>query len=237
MLMQALFFDCDGVLGDTERDGHRIAFNEAFRRAGLAVEWDVAEYGRWLAIAGGKERMRAYFGERGWPSAVMEQDDLIADLHAVKTAIFQDLVDAGRIAPRPGVRRLAEAAIAAGVKVAVCSTSAEASVRAMAKRAFGPELSGQIAIFAGDIVPKKKPDPAIYVLAARTLAVEPKRCVVIEDSHIGLKAASSAGMPCIVTVSHYTEGEDLAKAALVVPDLGPDDAPRVTLADCAALCG
>ena len=63
--MQALIFDCDGVLVDTERDGHRVAFNEAFARKGLAARWSVEEYGELLKVAGGKERMRRYFDTRG----------------------------------------------------------------------------------------------------------------------------------------------------------------------------
>jgi hypothetical protein len=53
----ALLFDCDGVLADTERDGHRVTFNAAFEAKGLAHRWSVEEYGELLKIGGGKERM------------------------------------------------------------------------------------------------------------------------------------------------------------------------------------
>lgn len=217
--MQALIFDCDGVLVDTERDGHRVAFNRAFADAGLDAEWSVDRYGDLLGTGGGKERMRRHFDETGWPVPDAERDGLIVDLHARKTAIFMELIEAGRLPLRPGVARLANEAAEAGLTVAVCSTSNEKAVGAVVRELLGPRLEAVMTIFAGDVVPAKKPDPAIYALAASTLDLDPACCVVIEDSHIGLTAAKAAGMRCIVTVSGYTDGEDFAEADRVVTDL------------------
>lgn len=215
----ALIFDCDGVLVDTERDGHRVAFNRAFFDAGLDAAWDVDRYGALLTTGGGKERMRRHFDETGWPVAADARDALIAGLHRAKTDIFMDLIDSRALPLRPGVARMVDAAQAAGVPVAVCSTSNERAVGAVVRVLLGADRAARIRIFAGDVVARKKPDPAIYLLAADTLGVDPAACVVIEDSHIGLTAAKSAGMRCIVTLSAYTASEDFTQADRIVPDL------------------
>lgn len=217
--MQALIFDCDGVLVDTERDGHRVAFNRAFSEAGIEAEWSVERYGELLSTGGGKERMTRHFDETGWPVAEGERDALIKRLHARKTEIFMALIETGELPLRPGVARMVDAVRAQGLAVAVCSTSNERAVSAVVRVLLGPERAAGIRIFAGDAVSRKKPDPAIYALAAETLDLDPSRCVVIEDSHIGLRAAKAAGMRCIVTVSGYTADEDFTGADRVVSDL------------------
>jgi HAD superfamily hydrolase (TIGR01509 family) len=234
--MQALIFDCDGVLAETERDGHRVAFNRAFATLGLGVEWSVGRYQELLKTAGGKERMRRSFDETRWPEAAKGRDRLIADLHQLKTEFFTQIVERGLLPLRTGVARLVGEALAEGVKVAVCSTASELVVQAIVNQ-LGPERAPRIAIFAGDVVSAKKPDPAIYLYAARSLEVAPGDCVVIEDNNNGLQAALAAGMTCIVTTAFYTRSEDFTGAAKVVPELG--DFPRVfvTLEDCRALCG
>jgi HAD superfamily hydrolase (TIGR01509 family) len=233
--MQALLFDCDGVLADTERDGHRVAFNQAFRMLAVDVEWSVDRYETLLKIAGGKERMRRHFDEAGWPATIRDRDQWIDDLHAAKTTIFMDILREGRLPIRTGVARLADEAIAAGVKIAVCSTSNERAVQAVVDQ-LGARRAAHITVFAGDIVSAKKPDPAIYNLACDRLQLEPSQCVVIEDSNNGLRAALQAGMHCIVTVSSYTALEDFSGADKVTQELGDGPATTVSLADCQALC-
>ena len=225
--MQALIFDCDGVLVDTERDGHRVAFNQGFRAAGLNTEWSVDRYGDLLSTGGGKERMRRHFDEVGWPDGVGDRDALILQLHHAKTDLFMQIIDSGALPLRPGVARMVDAALAAGMQVAVCSTSNERAVAAVVRVLLGAERAARITIFAGDAVAKKKPDPAIYTLAATTLGLDPAACVVIEDSHIGLSAAKAAGMHCIVTKSAYTAEENFTGADRIVTDL--DDGVDLTL--------
>lgn len=235
--MQALIFDCDGVLVDTERDGHRVAFNQAFAAKGLDRVWSVERYGELLSTAGGKERMRRDFDERGWPVPESEREQLIIELHRLKTDGFMELIRSGKLPLRPGVARIMDEAVDAGIRLAICSTSNERAVQAVVDVMLGPERAAYIDVFAGDIVPVKKPDPAIYLLAAERLGLTRSRCMVIEDSNNGLRSALGAGMHCVITTSTYTWNEDFTGADLVLPELGDDRAVRVRLHDLQALCG
>lgn len=233
----ALVFDCDGVLADTERDGHLPAFNRTFEEFGLPVRWSEEEYGRLLAIGGGKERMATLFtpelvASAGLPADEDGRRDLLAQWHRTKTAHYTAAVADGRLPARPGIARVAAQAAEAGWRLAVASTSAEASVRAVLEHAVGAEAAAAFAVFAGDVVPHKKPAPDIYLLALRELGVDPAEVIVVEDSANGLQAALAAGLTTVVTVSSYTADEDFTGAALVVSSLGdlPEEPTRV-LAD------
>ena len=223
--MPALIFDCDGVLADTERDGHRPAFNQAFAEAGLQVTWDEEEYGRRLKIGGGKERIASLF-----PDADAERER-IAALHKRKTAIYKEIVRSGRLPARPGVARIVDEALAAGWTLAVASTSAEESVRAVLEHVVGAETAARFAVFAGDVVPAKKPDPGIYLLALDELGVDRADALVVEDSRNGLLAAHRAGLRCLVTLSSYTHDEDMTEAVLVVTSLGDPGSPARVVAN------
>ena len=224
--MTTLIFDCDGVLADTERFGHLPAFNATFREFGLPVEWSAEEYGRLLQIGGGKERMAtlltpAFVEAAGLPRDPEGQATEVARWHARKTAIYTEMVAAGRLPPRPGIRRLISEAQDAGWRLGVASTSAEASVRAILDVAAGPERARRFDLFlAGDVVARKKPAPDIYLLAVERLAASPDDVLVIEDSRNGLLAAIGAGLRCLVTVSDYTTEEDFSEAAMVLTSLG-----------------
>jgi dihydroxyacetone kinase phosphoprotein-dependent L subunit len=234
----ALILDCDGVIADTERFGHLVAFNQTFEEFGLPVRWSVAEYQEKLLIGGGKERMASlltpeFIAAAGLPADADGQRAAVAAWHRRKTEIYLDLVASGAVPPRPGVARLVAAALDAGWLVAVASTSAQASVQATLERAVGPDVAQSVRVFAGDIVPRKKPAPDIYVLALRELGVAAADAVVVEDSRNGLLAATGAGIACLVTVNDFTAGEDFSEAALVVTSLGDPGAgePAVVLAN------
>jgi HAD superfamily hydrolase (TIGR01509 family) len=233
-MIEALIFDCDGVLVDTERDGHRVGFNRAFDRHGIDAEWSIEPYGRLLRVAGGKERMHAYFDEFGWPEGV-EGDDareaLIRELHKTKTEITSRLVGEGALQLRPGVARIVDEALNSGVRLGVCTTSNPKFIDAVLDL-LGPERkAGFEFVHAGDVVSKKKPDPEIYELAKQSLGLPAHKCVVIEDSRNGLLAAKGAGLPCLITTSTYTIDEDFAEADRVVPELGDEPHVNITLAD------
>jgi HAD superfamily hydrolase (TIGR01509 family) len=231
-MIKALIFDCDGVLVDTERDAHRVGFNLAFKQMGIEAEWDVDLYGRLLLVAGGKERMRAYFDESGWPDGAgtaEARDALILALHKTKTQITSELVSS--LPVRPGILRIIDEAIAAGVRLGVCTTSNPKFIDAVLDL-FGPERKAAFEfVHAGDVVAKKKPAPDIYLLAQDTLGLPPRECMVVEDSRNGLLAATGAGFPTLITTSTYTVDEDFTGAVKVVPELGDEPNVNVRLAD------
>jgi HAD superfamily hydrolase (TIGR01509 family) len=233
-MLKAIVFDCDGVLVDTERDGHRVGFNRAFAQMGIAAEWDVALYGKLLLVAGGKERMRAYFDEYGWPAGAETaeaRDALILKLHKLKTEITAGLVAEGALPLRSGISRIVDEAIAAGVTLGVCTTSNPRFIDAVLDL-FGPERKAKFAfVHAGDVVARKKPAPDIYLLALETLGLPAHECMVVEDSRNGLLAALGAGLPTLITTSTYTVDEDFTGAAKVVPELGDEPNVNVRLAD------
>lgn len=229
-VMKAIIFDCDGVLADSERDGHRVAFNKAFAKKGYAIEWGVELYGELLEVSGGKERMKHYFEGYGWPHDIEDKDASIKELHKLKTDFFMQIIESGELPLRPGVARLVDEAIAADVTLAVCSTSHERAVNLVVEKLLGPERKARFsAILAGDVVSKKKPDPEIYNLASKRLGLEPSECVVIEDNRNGLLSAKAAGMYCVITTNGYTKDEDFTEADLVVSELGDTPNAQVTL--------
>ena len=227
--MKALIFDCDGVLADTERYGHLPAFNRTFAEFDLPLRWSEDDYAQKLLIAGGKERVAAEF-----TPALMQRTGIadhgqlvqfVAKLHAAKTKAFKDIVASGELPGRPGVARLSRDVHALGWRLAVASTSAEESVRAVLESVVGAEFARHFDIFAGDVVAHKKPAPDIYRLAVERLGVDRHDVLVVEDSRIGLLAATAAGLACLVTLSSYTQTERMDEALLVVSSLGEPDGP------------
>lgn len=232
--MTTLIFDCDGVLSDTERYGHLPAFNETFAEYQLPVQWTEDEYAEKLLIGGGKERMSSlltpeFVAQAGLSSDPGAQQEAVAAWHRRKTQLYTEMVAAGRLPGRPGIARIAADAYEAGWTLAVASTSAEPSVRAVLQHVVGTELAAQFEVFAGDVVPRKKPAPDIYQLAVGRLDADPSSTLVVEDSRNGLQAATGAGLTCLVTVSGYTEHEDFTAAAMVVTSLGDPGGERTKL--------
>jgi HAD superfamily hydrolase (TIGR01509 family) len=227
-MKKALIFDCDGVLGDTERFGHLVAFNRMWKELGVPWQWSEEEYGRKLLIGGGKERMASLLFEpaflKAWPDAPSDESarkETIAVWHKRKTEIYKEIIGSGLIPARSGIRRICEEALSHGWLLAVASTSAPEAVNAVLRHATGDAIAVRFsAVLAGDVVKAKKPAPDIYNLAAQTLGVRPAACVVVEDSNNGVEAACGAGMKCVVTVSSYTRGEDFGHASLVLTCLG-----------------
>jgi HAD superfamily hydrolase (TIGR01509 family) len=235
---RALLFDCDGVLADTERDGHLVAFNQMWREQGVPWQWSLEQYAVKLKIGGGKERIASLARDddfrAAYPVPAAEEDWLatVAGWHKRKSEIFKELVMSGALPGRPGVRRLAQEAHDRGWRLAVCSTSATASVQAVLDAVMGQALAGRFAgVFAGDIVQAKKPAPDIYNHAADALGLAHRDCVVVEDSRNGLRAAIAAGMACVITTNGLTAGEDFSEAALVVDSLGDPGVPARVVAN------
>jgi HAD superfamily hydrolase (TIGR01509 family) len=230
---KTLIFDCDGVLADTERDGHLVAFNRMWREYGVNWQWDLAQYASKVKIGGGKERMASLGRDADFravydvPASEDEWWATVAGWHKRKSEIYKEMIAAGALPGRPGVKRISEEALAAGWQLAVCSTSSLSSVRAVVDHVMGKALAAKFAgIFAGDMAKAKKPDPAIYLLALEKLQLSPAECVVVEDSRNGLLAATAAGLRCIITVNDLTRDEDFREAALVVTSLGDPGGER-----------
>lgn len=220
---RALVLDCDGVLADTELDGHLVAFNQAFDELGHDIRWTKEEYKMLLKVGGGKERLLAYLADHPEIDFAAGGDlrEAVAALHRRKSEIYVELVEAGKLPGRPGIRRLVTEALDAGWQVAVASTSATKSVEAVLRAVVGDEAFGRLSgIYAGDVVPTKKPAPDIYNLALRELGRERDEVVVVEDSGAGALAAERAGLHHVVTVSYFTTEDDFPAAAVVVDDLG-----------------
>jgi HAD superfamily hydrolase (TIGR01509 family) len=225
--LQAVVLDVDGTLVDSERDGHRVAFNMAFEEAGLPDRWDVERYGELLGVPGGKRRLCAYFEEQGMPEE--ERDELAGRLHRRKTDLFKEMAQAGEIKARPGVGDLVDELSDAGVRLAVATTGSREWVDPLLEKLFG---AGRFeAIVGGDEVERRKPDPSSYLTALERLGLGASAAVAVEDSAIGLRAAKAADLPCVVVVNDYTREQDLDAADLVLDGFGSPDAPAEVLAD------
>ncbi|XP_058096862.1 haloacid dehalogenase-like hydrolase domain-containing protein At4g39970 [Magnolia sinica] len=235
--LHALIFDCDGVILESEHL-HRTAYNDAFAHfdvrcppsSSQPLNWGLEFYDVLQnQIGGGKPKMRWYFSENGWPSSSIfgappaEDSDrakLIDMIQDWKTERYKEIIKSGTVEPRPGVLRLMDEAKAAGIKVAVCSAATKSSVILCLENLIGIERFQSLDCFlAGDDVKEKKPDPSIYLTALKKLGVLVKNCLVVEDSVIGLQAATKAGMSCVVTYTSSTANQDFKDAIAVYPDL------------------
>ncbi|MBN8771769.1 MAG: HAD family hydrolase [Thiobacillus sp.] len=232
MTLHALLFDVDGTLADTERDGHRPAFNQAFADAGLDWHWDVALYGKLLAVTGGKERMKHYIDHfRPDYRKPDNFDELVAELHKAKTRIYSALAAQGGIPMRPGVKRLLVEARAAGLRLAIATTTTPENVTVLLEHSLGAGTQDWFEVIAaGDIVPAKKPAPDIYHYALEKMGLAAADCLAFEDSENGLRASLGAGLKTLVTVNDYTLDHDFTGAAVVLSDLGEPGAPNQRLA-------
>ena len=230
--LKALIFDVDGTLSDTERDGHRVAFNRAFDEYGMDWHWSVETYGELLAVTGGKERMR-FFAEK-----FLDENDVpenleakIPELHAAKTRHYTELLSTGAIPLRPGVERLITEARQRGFRLAIATTTTPENVTALLTHTLGAEsIDWFEVIAAGDIVPAKKPAPDIYDYALKEMNLSADECIAFEDSANGIKSSAGANLSTIITVNDYTKDHDFSDASIVLDQMGEPEQPFSVIA-------
>ncbi|HEX4895668.1 MAG TPA: HAD-IA family hydrolase [Solimonas sp.] len=236
MSLQAILFDVDGTLADTEALGHRPAYNRAFRKLGLGFRWGPKLYRKLLKQPGGRERLKYYVQhyqpELGAESEEVQRnlDGWVAKVHELKSHYFKRFMRHGRVPLRPGIARLMREARARGLKIGIVTNASLKTLKPVLRYSMGPELAAEIAVIAsGEEVKHKKPAPDLYLLALQRLGVAAHECVALEDSEMGLEAAAGAGIRAVVTVNSDTLEQDFAEAALVVSSLGEPGAPMRVL--------
>ena len=224
--MQALIFDVDGTLADTET-AHLQAFNAAFAEARLDWFWDEALYTRLLKVAGGKERLLHY-----WRMVEREAADganaltVVETVHAIKTRHYTERVSTSGLPLRPGIALLMVQAQAAGIRVAIATTTTPANLDALLQVHFGAAWHTCFAAI-GDAgtTRAKKPAPDVYQHVLAQLDLPAAACLAFEDSRNGLLAARAAYVPTIVTPTAYTSQDCFDGALAVLPHLGDPQTP------------
>jgi len=221
-MLQALIFDVDGTLADTEST-HRAAFNHAFAEEGLEWVWDEALYTELLEISGGKERIAHYWKRTRGDIVGIDAhalQDTIARLHELKTAAYEGMVNDGQVSLRPGVLRLIESAHEQGLALAIATTTSPVNIAALLRKAIGPHWRALFGVVEdASTAPIKKPHPQVYLQTLQRMGMAAARCIALEDSGNGLKAALAAGLPTVITPNRFTQHHDFAGAMRVVPDL------------------
>ena len=221
-MLQALIFDVDGTLADTEMT-HLAAFNHAFQEAGMDWHWDVGQYTELLAISGGKERLMHFWQQQQPDIRTLSHNalhDTIARLHELKTAAYEHAVQAGEVHMRPGVLALIQEAASMGLQLAIATTTSPVNIAALLRRAMGPDWMQYFVVLEdASTAPLKKPHPQVYLQTLARLKLPAEACLAFEDSENGLRAATAAGLATIVTPNAFTQHHDFTGALRVLPDL------------------
>ncbi len=219
--VKAVLWDVDGTIAETERDGHRVAFNRAFVACGVPWHWSEARYGELLAIPGGRERLLRDMCERpDAPPGAEQRDALARRIHQAKNAIYPDLLRHVHLPLRDGVIALMQECRAQGVRMGIATTTSRVCVEALLRLHLGARWTQWFdAVVCGEDVAHKKPDPEVYVRALLQVRVCPSEAVAIEDSPAGAAAARAVDMPVVLTRSSYFARSAFHGVAAIGPGL------------------
>jgi len=221
-MLEAILWDVDGTLAETERDGHLVAMNSAFAELDIPWRWDERRYGELLRVAGGFERL--LFDMESQPLAPDSMDErrvLARRIHVLKNQRYKERVESGALPLRPGVRELFDECEASGIRMAVVTTTSHGNVAALLGAHLGPQWRDRFAaVVCAEDAPVKKPDPQAYRLVLERLRLSAETTVAIEDSAMGLAAATAAGIPVVITRSRYFPDDPVPGALAVGPSLG-----------------
>lgn len=237
MALKAVLFDVDGTMADTEPKGHLPSYNSAFKKLGLNWKWTRKFYRHdLLQLSGGRERIDHFLQEYDPPIAghesAIEADRVawINDVHKLKSEIFAQRVQGGKVPLRPGVDRLIRELSQSGIQLVIVTNASRATLEPFLAHTLGSNLRSRFdLVVSGEQVGKKKPEPDVYLRALELLRLEADECVAIEDSEMGLTSAFRAGISTLVTVNADTRHHNLRKAKLVVNHLGDPDQPSRAL--------
>lgn len=227
--LEAVIFDVDGTLGETERHGHRVAFNRAFEELGLEDRWSEELYGELLRVTGGVRRLKHYFVDyRGLPAETAAE--LAAKVHPVKTDLFVTVVKDGEIPPRPGVLRFLRELKDEGLRLSVATTGTRSWVLPLVERLCARgSLPPFEVVVTGDDVKERKPHPEAFLLTLDQMSLRPEQVVIVEDSRNGVEAAKSASCICLAVRGEYADPRDLTAADIVVDNFGEPGQPMDVL--------
>ena len=226
MSLEALIFDVDGTLANTERDGHLVAFNMAFKELGLDWEWSNELYHELLDVTGGQLRIKYFLSKYNQSFSHNDLDNFVASIHKLKTSIYVRLMDEGRVPLRPGVERLINEAREAGLRLAIATTTTPANVDALIKNTLGEEAMDWFEVIgAGDVVPNLKPAGDIYHYVLDKMNLDPKNAIAFEDSHNGIVSATDANLKTLITINEYTKTHEFDGAMVVLNNLGEPNKP------------
>ncbi len=221
-MLQALIFDVDGTLADTEL-AHLAAFNQAFSELGLNWVWDEVLYTQLLQVSGGKERIKAWWHSQSDRPQVLDataMDQTIDRIHDLKTAAYEQAVQDGQVQMRPGVLALLSAAAEDGLQLAIATTTSPVNIAALLRKAIGADWRYHFTVIEdASTAARKKPDPLVYRQTLQRLRLPASACLAFEDSSNGLKAATGAGLTTLVTPNRFTRHHDFSGAMKVMDSL------------------
>ncbi|SMN11526.1 Hypothetical protein CbbY [uncultured Candidatus Thioglobus sp.] len=224
MALEALIFDVDGTLANTERDGHLVAFNQAFKTLGLDWEWSNELYHKLLDVTGGQLRIKHYLKNYKPEFKCEDVDAFAKKVHKLKTEIYVGLVDKGAIPLRTGVVRLFKEAREAGLRLAIATTTTPANVDALIANTLGREAMDWFEVIgAGDCAPNLKPAGDVYAYVLEKMKLDPSQVIAFEDSYNGITSATEAKLKTLVTLNEYTKTHPFDGAMAVLNNLGEPD--------------